>query len=339
MRMKRSKNWMLLFLLSVVCGLSGPGGILAQQTGKAKETTSTAPRPQVKMAAPAPGAPIACDKRVGILGDYFGPEMQAFLVANGLTVTFETAVSLPSSLNDLDVLYVNRSGVGDATTHRTIIEAWVRNGGVLITEFDATELLFNGTFNFFAPATLDSGFAVPSGTVCGANTVSVTSPANALATGLPPAWSCSGDPIGVFKVYKESTLPPSLDRVARLTVDQNQDGAKDPVVGTACVDNGTVVPFFSDFGDWTALQNPRTCPNPPCNRSIEDETLMLNAVCRVKDSCKPLDHFLCYQVKPEREFKTRTVLVHDQFGDQTLVVLTPEILCVPATKKELKEIK
>ncbi|MES1245077.1 MAG: hypothetical protein ABUT39_25965 [Acidobacteriota bacterium] len=338
MRTKRSTNWMLLFLVGLLFGLSRPESILAQQqVGKTRETSSATPRPKVRIAAPAPGAPIACQKRVGILGNYFGPEMQAFLVANGLTVTFETAGSIGSgSLNNLDVLYLNRGGVADATAQKAAIEAWVRNGGVLITEFDATELLFNSTFTLFPPATLDNNWAVPSGSVCGGNTVNVTNSANALATGLPPSWSCSGDPLGVFKVYNENTLPANLDRVARLSVDQNKDGAKDLVVGTACMDNGAVVPFFSDFGDWQALQNPRTCPNPPCSRSIEDETLMLNAVCRVKDSCKPLDHFLCYKIKPRKEFPTRTVLVHDQFGDHTLIVLTPDTLCVPATKRELQ---
>src|SRR4029078_624063 len=163
-----------------------------------------------------------------------------------------------------------------ATAQAATIGAWVRGGGVMITEFDATELLFNGTFNFFAPATLDSGFAVPSGNVCGENTVNVTDPGNALATGLGASWSCSGDPIGVFKVYKESTLDPALDRVARVAADQNNDGAKDPVAGTACVDGGAVVAFFTDFGDFSPLQNPRICPGASCNRSIQDETLMLN---------------------------------------------------------------
>jgi hypothetical protein len=266
--------------------------------------------------------------------------MAAFLTANGLTVTSENAGTIGSgSLNHLDALYVNRSGIADATAKAPAIEAWVRSGGVLITEFDATALLLNGTtFGFFHAATLDVPFGVPSGSVCGGNTANVTSPGNALAAGLPATWSCSGDPIGVFQVYNEASLDPAIDRVVRANVDQNRDGALDPVVGAACVDNGAVVAFFTDFGDWTPLQNPRVCPNPPCNRSIEDETLMLNAVCRVKETCnKALDHFVCYKIKPAECFKERDVIVRNQFGDQVFTVYAPELLCVPSTKKEVKK--
>jgi hypothetical protein len=331
--MHKRKRFTLLFSASIVC-LWGTGGILAQP---ARQTTTTAPREPgaLRAAAPAaPGAILACQKRVGILGGYFATEVEAFLTANGLTVSSETAATIAGgSLSMLDVLYVNRSGTADATAQASTIEAWVRGGGVLITEFDATELLFNGTFGFFSAATLDVPFGVPSGTVCGANTVNVTSLGNELATGLPPTWTCSGDPIGVFKVYNEATLDPAVDRVARITVDQNNDGANDPVVGTACAGSGAVVPFFTDFGDWTALQNPRTCPNPPCNRSTQDEALMLNAVCQVKKNCE-LDHLLCYKVKPRTRFDRRHVLVRNQFGDQQFIVLKPDTLCVPSTKKE-----
>jgi hypothetical protein len=338
--MRTSKN-MRLVLLSLVGILHlGTGGILAQQT---KQTTTTSKPPRaaagreaLRAAAPAAGAILACEKKVGILGDYFSADVGAFLVAHGLTVSFETGATIAGgSLSQLDVLYLNRGGVADASTERATIEAWVRGGGVLITEFDATELLFNGTFGFFAAAALVDPFGVPSGTVCGANTVTITSPSNELATGLPPTWTCSGDPIGVFKVYNEGTLDPAIDRVARITADQNQDGANDPVVGTACVDGGVVVPFFTDFGDWTALQDPLVCPNPPCNRSAQDEALLLNAVCRVKKNCE-LDHFLCYKVKPRAHFKKRSVLVRNQFGDQYFTVWKPKTLCVPSTKKERK---
>lgn len=235
----------------------------------------------------------------------------------------------------MDVLYVNRNGSGDATAQAAAIETWVRGGGALITEFDATELLFNGTFGFFPAATLDQSFGVPSGKVCGGNTVSITSAANPLAAGLPPSWSCSGDPIGVFKVYNEATLSPALERVARVRADLNQDGKDDLVVGTSCVEKGAVVPFFTDFGDWTALESPHVCPNASCSRSIEDEMLMLNAVCRVQASCKPMDHFLCYKVRPHKRFRRREVVVRNQFGEQYFTVLQPKTICVPSTK-ELK---
>lgn len=302
--------------------------------GEKPKSTTSERRASPKTIKPL-AASMACNKKLGIVGGYFEADMTAFLTANGVSVTNVTG-TLPGSLSTLDVLYVDRTGTAAATTHAAAIESWVRGGGTLITEFDSTTLLFNGTFGFFPPATLDIPFGVPSGSVCGGNTVNVTSPGNALAAGLPASWPCSGDPIGVFKVYKESTLDPAVDRVVRANVDQNQDGAKDPVVGAACVDSGAVVAFFTDFGDWQPLQNPRTCPNPPCNRSIEDETLMLNAVCRARSSCKAQDHFLCYKIKPAKDFRPRDVIVQNQFGEQAFTVYWPELLCVPSTKTEVK---
>jgi hypothetical protein len=332
MRLNVTRLLIAVFLVGIAGHLLGAGDAVAQQS------TTKGPRAAVKAAPPAAGAAVACQKQVGILGSYFEAEMTAFLVSNGLTVASVTGASIAGgALSKLDVLYINRAGTADATAQRALIEAWVRGGGVLITEFDATELLFNGsTFNFFSAATLDNGSAVPSGDVCGGNTVNVTSPGNALASGLPASWSCSGDPMGVFKVYKESTLDPILDRVLRVSADQNNDGAKDVAAGTACVGGGAVVAFFSDFGDFQPLQVGRPCPNPPCTRTPQDEALMLNAVCRVKTTCQPLDHFMCYKVRPQRPFKTHKVRVHDQFGDQYLTVVAPDLLCVPSSKKELR---
>jgi hypothetical protein len=224
---------------------------------------------------------------VGILGNYFQVEMQAFLTANGHTVSIESAASIQGgSLGGLDVLYVNRSGISDAATVVGEIEAFVAGGGILITEFDATKQLFDGTFGFFDTATLDDDFFVPSGTVCGGNTVNIVSPGNAVATGLPGQFSCSGDPIGVLKLYDAATLDPDVEIVA--TIDQsdgNLDGVEDAVVGTSCIGLGTVVAYFSDFGDFQPLQQPRVCPFPSCNRSIEDETLMLNSVEFALENC------------------------------------------------------
>lgn len=47
------------------------------------------------------------------------------------------------------------------------------------------------------------------------------------------------------------------------------------------------------------------------------------------------DHFLCYKVKPHKQFKQRDVIVDNQFGKQTFTVVRPDTLCVPSTKKEL----
>lgn len=229
-----------------------------------------------KMAATGP-----CTKNVGILGSYIFPDFVPFLQAAGHTVTLEDAASIAGgALNNLDVLFINRSGVLDANAASALIDAWVRGGGVVITEFDATGLIFN-TFSWFTAGPLVVPFGVPSGTVCGGNAVTVVDPGNPLAAGLPPSWPNSGDPIGVFKVY--NNLDPSLQIVATVGADQNGDGANDPVVAVGCVDNGAVVAFFTDFADWTSLENPRV--SLLCRRTIEDETLLLNAVCNPLNTC------------------------------------------------------
>jgi hypothetical protein len=229
--------------------------------------------------------PGGCSRDVGLLGSSFQAQIAATLTAMGHTVSIETNASIAGgSLAGLDVLYVLRDGpVGGIAG---IIEAWVNGGGTLITEFSSTAALFDGvTYTMFSPATLDNGFAVPSGTVCGGNDVNVALPGNPLSTGLGAGWSCSGDPIGVLHVYNENTLDPDMDIALRIKQDTNGDGFFDAVAGTACVGNGTVVAFFSDFSDWQALENPRVCPNPTCMRSIQDETLLSNAVCLAVGGC------------------------------------------------------
>lgn len=48
------------------------------------------------------------------------------------------------------------------------------------------------------------------------------------------------------------------------------------------------------------------------------------------------DHFLCYRVLDHERFRPREVETEDQFGSTKLRVLQPELLCVPASKTELK---
>jgi hypothetical protein len=45
----------------------------------------------------------------------------------------------------------------------------------------------------------------------------------------------------------------------------------------------------------------------------------------------PTRHLMCYQIR-EGSFTSRTVLIRNQFGDQTLTVVKPEALCNPAGK-------
>jgi len=48
------------------------------------------------------------------------------------------------------------------------------------------------------------------------------------------------------------------------------------------------------------------------------------------------DHFLCYRVQDHERFRPREVVTEDQFGNAKLRVLQPELLCVPASKTEVK---
>ncbi|HEV7796875.1 MAG TPA: hypothetical protein VGO73_01870, partial [Pyrinomonadaceae bacterium] len=49
-----------------------------------------------------------------------------------------------------------------------------------------------------------------------------------------------------------------------------------------------------------------------------------------------LDHWLCYEVKQTQKFKKRRVVIHNQFEDREYIVVEPELLCVPSTKKLLQ---
>lgn len=46
------------------------------------------------------------------------------------------------------------------------------------------------------------------------------------------------------------------------------------------------------------------------------------------------EHFVCYGVRDEGQFRQREVTTEDQFGDAKLLVIRPEFLCVPASKTE-----
>ncbi len=223
-----------------------------------------------------------CDRTVGLLGSPFGdlvPSIESF----GLTVLgLDASAIAGGALDSIDVLYVVRSGMFDATSEAATIDAWVRSGGVMITEFDSTTVFYSpGPLNYLS-GTLASPFHFPSGTVCGGNTIVVNEPDHPLAEGLDSAWDCSGDPIGVLKVY--AGIDPSLLVIASVSgSDADGDGVDDPVLAVADVDDGTIILFYSDFGDWTTLVDPRDCAggagSADCSRSVEDETLLANALC------------------------------------------------------------
>jgi hypothetical protein len=63
---------------------------------------------------------------------------------------------------------------------------------------------------------------------------------------------------------------------------------------------------------------------------------VLTAVEAAPGSCPsgPLDHFLCYTVKPHKHhFDQRDVIIRNQFGEQIYTVKEPTALCVPSSKQ------
>jgi hypothetical protein len=273
---RRSRLWIpALFLL-----LSGAP---ASPASADPPTTLIPPDSQPFAAAPRSLAAVSCSRRVGLVGNYFSGSIDSFLAAQGNSVVAVTPAFLAGGgLASLDVLYILRDGTSTALSYAPIIEAWVRAGGTLITEFSATDTVLQ-SFGFCSAGALAVSFGVPSGTVCGGNTVTIQSPGHPLATGLPASWSCTGNPIGVFRVF--NNLDPAFEIVATGQADLNNDGQPDPVVATCCADRGVWVAFFTDFGDWAPLQNPIPCGGGSCARASEEETLLLNAVCLATDSC------------------------------------------------------
>lgn len=213
---------------------------------------------------------------VGLMGTYFTVgTITAILTANGHgVVSVDQAFIDGGGLATLDALFIFRDGAGLASSNMAAIQAFVSGGGRLITEFEATVEVVNN-FGFCSAGSLDVSWGIPSGAVCGGNEVTITDPSHPLATGLPASWSCSADPIGVFYVFGD--LDPDFEVVATVNADQNSDGLDDPVVATCCVEAGVWVAFFTDFGDFTGLRDPYTCP-PTCEHSTQDEILLTNAI-------------------------------------------------------------
>lgn len=236
----------------------------------------------------APGtcrAADGCGLTVGLLGN---PrlELRPFLASHGIgSRQITTAAFLPAALDpetgDVDVVYVLRDGADIARAGAATLDAWLRGGGTLLTEFRATQVLHEpGPLGYLGGELVDD-FWVPSGDPCGGNGVRVEDPDHPLAEGLPPGWSCSGNPVAVFQVF--DGVDPRLCVVASIPgSDRDGDGREDPLVGVLQVGQGRVVAFHSDFGNWSPLEDPRACSSsgPDCRRTVEEEVLLLNAICR-----------------------------------------------------------
>lgn len=210
---------------------------------------------------------------VGLLGTYFQGNWTSLLTTNGHNVINVTnAYIAGGGLANLDVLYILRDGAGTASAQQTAIENFVNNGGILITEFDATVSVAQN-FNLCSGGNVDVNFGIPSGSVCGGATINIIDPSSPVASGIPAAF-CAGDQIGVFHVL--SGLDPNFNVVATLNGDLNNDNQNDPVVATCCYGSGIWVAFFVDFGDLNF--GPFTCGFNNCISAPEELQLSLNAV-------------------------------------------------------------
>lgn len=213
-------------------------------------------------------------KEVGLLGNYFGTNITNFLTANGHNVTnVNQSFISGGGLASLDALYFNRSGISLASSNLAAIQSFVNDGGVVITEFTSTDFGLDN-FGFCTAGNLDVSFGVPSGTVFGGNNIIVNT-SHSLAVGLPTSF-CSGDPIGVFRVF--SNLDPAFEVVATFDGDQNSDGTDDPVVAVCEAGTGAWIAFFCDFGDFTFGSH--NCPSGG-GATPEEQQLLLNSICYV----------------------------------------------------------
>ncbi len=183
-------------------------------------------------------AAVAGAATVGLVD--IGYNVPTVLTNAGHTVIIDPPISDPFWV---DVLYLGRSQAGLLGVELANVQNCLAAGGTVITELGSTELWFDGALASFA-GTVTATFYVPSGSVVGGNTVTVTNPAAGIARGLPITWT-SGDPIGVFRVYS------GLDGAIATPIEVLGTGQGDlPVVRTASGGPGCAVMFFTDSGDF-----------------------------------------------------------------------------------------
>jgi hypothetical protein len=194
---------------------------------------------------------------VALNGNYFDTQISGFLTGNGHTVVNDVDLTMPITA---DALYLLRD-VSLSPAEAAGVLSYLSGGGTVLTEFSQTNSWFNGTLSSFS-GTLVDGFYIPSGSVVGGNTATVTDSGDELAAGLPGSWTTS-DPIGVWQAY--TGLDAAISQPIKLLGSAYGDI---PIVGHASVNGGCAVLFFTDFGDWSDTYPP----------TAEEQQLLLNAV-------------------------------------------------------------
>jgi len=173
------------------------------------------------------------------------------MTADGHTVINPVNLNNPLTV---DVLLINRGEAGISGTQLTNVQNFLANGGVVVTEFSAAAMWFNGNLASLS-GTLTNGFFF----ACNGCLVTVVDATSPLSIGLPATW-ISANPIAFFQVY--SGLDPSIKVAAEV---QGTSEGDLPVVGCADVGGGTAVIFFSDFQDFAGA-------------TVEEQQLLLNAI-------------------------------------------------------------
>jgi len=189
---------------------------------------------------------------IGLAPTFIG-NTEAVLTGAGHTVINPVSLNAPITV---DVLYLHRSLAGLSGVQLTNVQNFLASGGIVLTEFGATNLWFDGKLASLAGTLTNSFFFA-----CQSCLVTVVDATSPLSIGLPATWN-SGDPIEFFQVYS------GLDSSIQVAVEVQGTNEGDlPVVG--CADNvggGTAVLFFSDFFDFFGTE------------TQEEEQLLLNAV-------------------------------------------------------------
>ncbi len=220
----------------------------------------------VLMAAGAACGAASADT-IGLIG-FGNADIDNVLIGGGHTVINNYDINNPITA---DTLYFARGNVPGGGGALTNVQNFLNGGGRVMTEFTDAAAWFDGRLASFTGNLVD-GFYVPSGDVCGGNTITVVDSTSDLSIGLGGGWSPSGDPIGVYQVYQN--LDPAIQVPIKQLGTQYGDIA---VAGLACMPGGgTGVIMFTDFGDFY---------NCGVGITPQDQQLLLNAV--VARGCIP----------------------------------------------------
>ena len=198
---------------------------------------------------------------IALYGNYYSSQWITFFNANGYNAVSISQSSIDNGdLSNYNVLYVVRDFNYNSTTIAQI-KSFVNNGGILISEYTATE---NIIFNFhFSNGNMATGYRTGNGNLVNVNTE------HPITTGLPSSFY-GGNQIDYYYYY--DNLDAEFDIFASFNQDLNNDGDNDPVGGTYCYGNGVYVAFFTDFADLNGSTVPAL-------------TLSINMIEYALDSC------------------------------------------------------